>query len=880
MALAQGTRLGIYEILQPLGAGGMGEVYAARDTRLGRNVAIKLLRPEFADDPQQLARIRREAMTLASVTHPNVAVIHGLEETDHDRFLVLELVPGQTLAERLKRGSMKVDEALAIARQIVDALDAAHDRGIVHRDLKPANIKVAGDGRVKVLDFGIAKPATEPDDPSVGASETISIFDADGRALTVVGTPAYMSPEQARGQRVDKRTDIWAFGCVLYEMLTARRAFAGEGTTEILASVLEREPDFTVLPHATPPPLRVLLHRCLQKDPARRMRDIADARFDLEDAARAPAAAPASGRSPSPRWTWLAIGTAAAGLLVVGYSTLASRSAAPATVDAMRFTIPAPENGGFAANVVPQFAVSPDGRALAFVAAGQGGQRVLWLRPLDTLDSRPLPGTEGATYPFWSPDGKLIGFFARGKLKKIPATGGPAIELANVSLAQGGTWSKNDVILFAPTATSGLHRVSAAGGPAMPLPPPRMTGEVRQRWPQFLPDGVSFIVNQADAGTWIGSLDSNATRQLTQVAAVAYANGYLFTWRDGVLMAHPFDAASQQLHGDGTPVAEHVAYNEPVRYVPVSVSQTGVLVYAQGDPGRPTTEVTWKDRTGRVIGTIGGPAEHTNLSLSPDERRVAISVFSGGAPVNRDIWLFDVAQGTRTRFTFDPSDDAIPIWSPDGARIVFASMRPHVWDLYQKSTRVAAPEELLVSSNDSKYPMDWSRDGRFILYSVDSLRNGTDLWVLPLTGDRRPFPVVHSPFDENYGTFAPDGRWIAYSSNESGQEEVYVEPFPATGGKVQISNGGGTQTMWRGDGRELFFVAPDGSLMAAPIKTTNGFESGAPQRLFATGLPMTPSRRQYAVTGDGTRFLINVLRSPASPLTVVVNWPAALRKRD
>jgi len=889
VSLAVGTRLGVYDIVGLLGRGGMGEVYHARDARLLRDVAIKVLPPDLADDKARLDRFEREAILLAAVIHPNVAVIHGLEQASGTRFLVMELVAGPTLADRLKRGPLSVAHALNVSRQLVDALDAAHQRRVIHRDLKPANIKVSDDGRVKVLDFGLAKSSTEEPVAESKPQSTVTAIQAGSQAVVVMGTPAYMSPEQARGAAVDRRTDIWAFGCVVYEMLTGSRVFDGETTPEVIAAVFEREPDWSALPSDTPAPVRALLRRCLQKDAARRLRDIGDARLDIEDA-EAPSVATPREQGTAPRWARVVIAIGTAVMLAAAFAASRYVRSPTGISDVLQFRMPAPLDAAFP--LPPQFAVSPNGRLIAFVAISKGSP-ALWLRSLDDGDPKPLAGTEGAALPFWSPDSQFVAFFSNSKLKKLKVSGGQPVDLADASLPGGGTWNTDDDIVFAPTPTSGLQRVAASGGTPTPVASKERRGELRQRWPQFLPDGRHFLVNLANEGTWIGSLDSTDWTFLVSAKGnrgdstsmmTTYAAGYLFSWRDGVVEAQAFDPDARKLKRDPIQVANQIASDGTNRYVALSVSATGVMAYARGNPtSRPTTQLTWKDRMGKVLATVGEPAEHTNLSLSPDERYIAVSIIS---TLNRDIWLIDRKGSRSSRFTFDPAADAIPIWSPDGGRIVFASLRgkapgdveSEIWDVYQKPTNGNAKETPLLTSQNSKYPMDWSPDGRFVLYAADSAHTGVDIWALPLFGDRRPFPVVQSPSDDNHGAFAPDGKWIAYSSNESGQDEIYVQPFPATGGNFQVSRRGGTKPAWRGDGKEIFFLSPDGTMMAAAVNTANGFTAGVPESLFASGAPLTTSRRQYAVTKDGQQFLINVALPAPAELTITVNWQQALRR--
>jgi eukaryotic-like serine/threonine-protein kinase len=908
-SLRAGRRIGVYELVGPLGSGGMGEVYRARDTRLGRDVAIKVLPREFTLNPERLARFEREAHVLASLNHPHIGAIYGLEdeaaEGTHISALILELVEGETLAERLQRGPMPIEEALMVARQIADALDAAHEKGIVHRDLKPGNIKITPNGLVKVLDFGLAKVGagarTAPDlapSPPVTVERT-----RDG---IILGTPAYMSPEQARGKPIDKRADIWSFGCVLYEMLTGCGAFAGDTLSDTIAVVLEREPDWSALPGKTPVAIRHLLTRCLEKDPQQRLRDIGDVRFDAiaDDSADVASSAPVHGS----RLRILAAASAAALVTALVVGGVFSLRRAPADVRAYRTSIPLP--AGVKLPPIGGFALSPDGRRLAFNDMGTDGASRLWVQSLDELAARPLAGTERARGAFWSPDSRFIGYFAGGKLMRIDADGGPPLALADANSAPGGAWSRDGTILFASFGPGNpLRRVPASGGAASSATALRAdTGESQHWFPFFLPDDRHFLFfaignktagPNGPSGLYVTTLDSDERKLLVPGGSnVAYAQDHLFFLREQTLMAQRFNVERFELAGDGVPIAEGVTIGGTSGAVgDFSVSQVGVLAYRTGPAGvggsaAVPSQPRWFDRRGQQIGLLGDKARAGDLELAPDGRRVAMSIFDP-AQRNRDIWLFDVARGLRTRFTFVPAEEWRPIWSPDGNHVVFNSNRKGHMDLYQKaSSDSGAEEELLVSSLD-KFPWDWSPDGRFILFSVADLKTGPDLWVLPLFGDRKPFPVVQTPFREDAGRFSPDGRWIALSSDESGRTEVYVVPFRGVsgapngaaalgtlGGKWQISTTGGNWPQWRRDGKEIFYLTPANKMMSAVVAGEGSrFEVGAVRPLF----DMPASRgigSNYDVSSDGQRFLVNTLaddEAPA-PITLVVNWPALLKK--
>jgi len=759
MALASGTHVGPYEILCAIGAGGMGEVYRAHDPKLGRDVAIKVLPEAFANDAQRMARFQREAKVLASLDHPNIATIHGLEESGGIRALVMQLVEGPTLADRIKSGPIPVDEAVRIAKQITDALEYAHERGIIHRDLKPANVKVTNDDAVKVLDFGLAK-ALESDIASIDISTSPTISRMATMQGVLLGTAAYMSPEQAKAKSVDRRADIWAFGCVLYEMLTGKVAFHGETVTDTLASVIKEEPDWKLLPAGTPMRVRVLLQRCLQKDPKQRLQAIGDARISLDEvltSATDAQAVPTPARQASQWKLWLALGIA--GLFVVATGLLAflyfHQASAP-SVQVTRFEVPLPDkftsSGGFA--------LSPDGRKLAFVGRGADGQARVWVRSLDALEARPLDGTEGAyNFPFWSPDSRFIGFAAGGSLKKVDLAGGPAVTLCDgLSLVVGGTWNHDDqIVLGTPT---GLIQVSAAGG----SPSPIASGGA-QLFPSFLPDGRHFLFANAVgpanvAGISIRSVGSPQgqppKRLLADFTMSVYAPssnpsaGYVLFVRGagaagngGTLMAQPFDTQRLELTGEPVPIAEQVPN------LSFSASATNVLVYSKGAPQGATTggargivqgQLTWFDRTGKVLGTVGDPGSYRTLALSPDGKRVAFDRADFQNPNVRNIWLYEFARGITTRFTFDGGTDYDPVWSPDGSRIAFASSRGGQFDLYQKVASLAGEDELLYKSDDNKVPSSWSPDGNFLLFfnPIPPVRQ----WLLPLSGaaaDRKPF---------------------------------------------------------------------------------------------------------------------------------------------
>ncbi|HYM13018.1 MAG TPA: protein kinase [Bryobacterales bacterium] len=873
MTLASGARLGTYEIVSLLGAGGMGEVYRARDPRLGREVAIKVLPEAFARDTEKLARFEREARVLASLNHPGIAAIHGFEQAGGTPFLVMELVEGETL-----KGPLPPEEAIAISRQICEALEAAHEKGVVHRDLKPANIKITPQGKVKLLDFGLAKAFAEDRTASDPAqSPTVSLATQAG---VILGTAAYMSPEQARGRTIDRRTDIWAFGCVLYEMLSGRQAFRGTNVAEIIAAVMRGEPDWSALPAATPPHLRRLLERCLQKDSTERLHDIADARLELKEA---PATVPLPAARPARALAWMIAATLFAAIaLVLG---LVHFRETPPEQQVVRLPLLPPEKTSFG-----EVDVSPDGRRVAFTARDASGSIHLWVRPLDAPAAQMLGGTEGASFPFWSPDSRWIGFFADGKLKKAEVSGAPPQTIANAPVGRGGAWNRDGVILFAPNVYSPLAQVPATGGEPKPV-----TGldtsheETSHRWPQFLPDGRRFLyfilAGPEHQGIYAGSLDSKEkTLLLASQYSAAYGMGHLLFVRERALLAQRFDAGKLQLAGESLPVAEPVGTT--LFRTRASLSETGVLVYYGA--GTAGVRLQWFDRGGKALEAVGPPGGYLSVDLSPDGRRLAADR-NDTQPGNRDIWLFDLARGASTRFTFRPAFNDSPAWSPDGRRIAFRSNREGAFNLYQKDASGAGEEELLLKTPSNKVPTGWSPDGRWLLYNEQDPKTRMDLWLLRLDGRqpaRQPQPWLRTEFDERFGQFSPDGQWVAYDSNESGRHEVYVRPFAAGGaagaGQSQVSTGGGEQPRWRGDGKELFYLGPDRQLMAVEVKTTGGrFEAGLPRALFPTRAAIIPGlfHTVYAVRADGQRFLILSEGEdvPSQPATVVLNWTAGLK---
>jgi Tol biopolymer transport system component len=805
------------------------------------------------------------------LNHTNIAQIYGVEE----RALAMELVEGES-----PKGPMPFDEAWKIASQIAAALEYAHERGIMHRDLKPANILVTPEGTVKLLDFGLAKAFSNQKEPSASPENSPTLTLGATEVGVILGTAAYMAPEQARGKVVDKRADIWSFGVVLYELLTGERLFTGEDAGETLAAVIHKQPDLAKVQRQA----RRLLEECLQKDPKQRLRDIGDAKRLL--GGEPPAQPP-----PAPqRRLWLPWCIAAFLLLALMPANILHFRETPPAEQTLRSTIALPES-----SVVQGFAISPNGRILV-IAATVSGKRQLWLRAMDALRAQPMPFTEDAIYPFWSPDSRYIGFFAQGKLKKVPASGGPAQSLCDASNGRGGSWSRDDVIVFSPRPGGTIQRVAAGGGAPIDVKP-----QGDQRYPVFLPDGRHFLylargMTGEQNGIYVSSSDGNENRRvLDDSSGTVYApparsgrTGHILFIRENTLMALPFDAVSAQASGDVFPVAEGVALAN-TNYVPATVSENGVLLYLAGGASGGINQIGWYDRNGKSLGSVGTPGAVFDPAISPDEKSAVFRRWTG---TGYDLWLRDLSRGTEIRFTSDPSFNQAPFWSPKGDRIVFASNRKiGSYNLYQKSVSGSGQDELLLPNSLTDLPTQWSRDGRFIVYSELDPKNKFGLWVLPMegaTGDRKPIPFLRTEFNENFGQLSPDGHWIAFTSDRSGRREVYVRPFPGGEGEWSLSIGGGEQPRWRGDGTELFLEAADGKIMVVAVKAVLGaspsFERSAPVALFEAHMAPSPGGNAfgYDVTADGKRFLINTMggsgMAPSPSLTVVTNWYAGMKK--
>ncbi len=900
MTPAQGTTLDRYRLEEKIGAGGMGEVWKATDLTLDRLVAVKILPEAFSADPQRVARFEREAKLLASLNHANIAMIHGLHSVQGMHFLAMELVSGEDLAERLNRGALPLDVALDIARQLAEALEAAHDSGVVHRDLKPANIQIAADGRVKVLDFGLAKAfENDPASSKPALTHSPTMTAAATMAGVILGTAAYMSPEQARGLSADRRADVWAFGCVLYEMLTGRRLFEGETVSDTLAAVLKTEPNWRTLPSSTPAGVRTLLRRCLVKDPRKRLQAIGDARIAIEETLARPEAGEdpqegAATRAPGLRRRELLAWLIAAGLGVFCLALAAARlRTAPASPSAMvRASLNPPLHTSFdlAADRSGGLSFSPDGRYVTFPLRTADGDKSLWVRSLDSLDARPLPGTRGGNWPFWSPDSQQIAFFAGGKLRRIDLAGSPSIAICDASDGRGGDWNRDGIILFAPTANSGIFRVPASGGhPQAITQLDAQAKETTHRWPTFLPDGRHFLFL---AGSHNGDLHSEANavylaelgkegrrRLLLARSNIVYDSGHLLYVRDRALLAQPFDPDRLELTGDPTSIAENVAIETNFFRTVFASSRGGSLLF-QAASATSGVRLTWFGRDGKPIGKAGDVSgllgSYQWLTLSPDGKRAAYSQ-SDPESGRANIWISDFERGVRSRLTFEPVSVSYGgLWSPDGQQIVYSVSALHD-DLYIRKASGSDPV-VLVHSEADKQATDWSRDGRDLLFDSVGDKPGSTwgIWIVPLGERDKPRPFIDTEATERGGRFSPDSRWMLYTSDESGRTEVYVVPFPGPGGKWQVSTSGATTAWWTQEGKEIVYLSPDLTVMSVPVRSTAAtFVADTPRPLFRVPLALAAD-----VTRDGQRFLV-VMRpedEQQEPLTLVTNWPAGLKR--
>ncbi len=898
MPIAPNTQFDHYEILSPLGKGGMGEVYRARDTRLNREIAIKVLPAEFAQDADRLRRFEQEAMATSSLNHPNILTVYDFGNHDSNPYLVMELLEGEELRAQLDNGALPVRKAIEYAQQIAAGLAAAHEKGVVHRDLKPENLFITKDGRLKILDFGLAK-MEPPQNVATGSDvATLKQLTTPG---TVMGTVAYMSPEQVRGEAVDHRSDLFSFGLILFEMLCGERAFQKGTMAETMTAILNNEPpELSETNAKISPQLEKIVRRCLEKKPERRFHSAHDLGFALE-ALSVPSSSGANRteavqalnittrRSGWRERIWM-IAAGVFALLALAFGVAYVRRPSLPTAATMRLTVNPLEG----ANVFELPAISPDGRTLAFVARTTG-TRQIWVRPLDSQMAKPLVGTEYPDLMFWSPDSQSIAFLSGGKLKKIALSGGAPVNLCDTSSLSWGTWNRDGVILFAEGA-AGIKRISANGGAITGVTTVDVArGETAHRNPFFLSDGRHFLFyvehnEPAKRGIYVRPLNGGESKQILStdvrtvwagVNPVAPSEGYLVFMRQGALLAQSYDFSQNQLSGDPIRIADQVRTNPAGFNGRFSLSETGILVFTEGSEKQ---QLVLANRAGKKLGTAGPIGSYNVPRFSPDEQRLAVGRFDPQSQ-SLDIRLLDLARGTDTRFTFDPAEDSSPLWSPDGTRLAWASLRSGVRDLYWKAANGAGEDELLFKSAYSKIPQDWSKDGRFILYQESDPQTSNDLWILPLEGERKPWLWLKTEFTEQVAKFSSDGKWIAYTSNESGRFEVYVRAFvpgaPASGGKWQISTNGGSQAKWRRDGRELYYVSTDYQLMAVDLTLGAEVKAGTPKALFdLRDLRASTAGVGFTATSDGQRFLFVTSAEDAylTPFTVVTNWMAEMKK--
>ena len=881
MALEDGSRLGPYEILGPLGAGGMGEVYRAKDTRLDRTVAIKVLPEHLSASPDIRQRFEREAKVVSSLSHPHICTLHDVGQHEGIDFLVMEHLEGETLAQRLSQGALPMEQVLELGGQIADALDKAHKSGVIHRDLKPGNIMLTSGG-VKLLDFGLARhQISESQVKSESFSRALTETPASAPLTvegTILGTVQYMPPEQIEGQEADARSDIFAFGAVLYEMATGRKAFEGRTQASLIGSVMHSKPEpVSKLVPLGPPAFDRVVETCLAKDPEDRFGTAHDVGLQLkwiaEGGSQVGLPAPlAARRKIRERLAW---GLAAvAAVAAVAFAILWAQRA-PEPPQVVRFEIPAPDG----LPVVGSPRLSPDGRYVAFRARNEAGQAGIWLRPLNGLAAQPVAGAEGArSRPFWSPDSRHIGFFADGKLKRVPVSGGPSQVICDARTGADGTWSEQGIILYDGQPADPLYRVPAGGGiPTAQIP----ASEGQPGWPQFLPGGDRFlyVTVGSQPELKIGSLDGGEAQVvLTGQSRVEYAPpGHLLYVRDNTLVAQPFDPDTGTLSGDPVPLAQDLGVDN-VGLAHFTASHTGVLAFRSGEAGG--GQLAWVDRKGEQREAVGEPADIAATSLSPDGRWLAMTMGQGSSSAY-DIWVRDLVRGVTSRLTFSEEGDASPVWSPGGDRIAYASERDGNWDLAVKAVGGTGEAEILLEAEGRQYPISWSPDGKHLLYHNVAPETSWDINVLDLEGEPNPRPFIRTPFIEIRARFSPDGRWVAYQSNESGQGEIYVQAFPGPGGKWQISTAGGAEPQWGPDGSELFYRSPERQMMRVEVQTGETFEAGIPEAMFTASLrPITVNNR-YLVSPDGQRFLLlgSLIEDSTPPTTVVVNWTAELGPR-
>jgi Tol biopolymer transport system component len=880
----EGRRLGAYQVQALLGAGGMGEVYRARDTKLQRDVAVKFLPHAFTSDPERLSRFEREARMLAALNHPNIGAIYGFEEADGLRFLILELVDGPTLADRLAKGPLRVSEALSVARQIAEALEAAHEKGIVHRDLKPANIKLTPDGPVKVLDFGLAKVAAG--DAALDLTQTPTIDQT--REGAIVGTVSYMSPEQASGKPADRRSDLWAFGVVLFEMLTARSVFVGETMSHVLAAVLTAEPEWAALPAETPAPIHKLLRRCLEKDRKRRLESAADARLEIDDVLTTPPSEASGVVRHQPAWLKWATAVSVLTVVIIGVALAVTNLRQPA-VRPMRFAIPV-------RGEVTQLALSSDGNFLALVTPDETtGKNILSVQAIGDQHAVPLAGTEGASYPFWSPDSQYVGFFADGKIMKVRAGGGPVQLVVPVTLtARGASWGASNVIVYSQRAGGPLWRVNADGTGASAQTEALLRDDERShRWPMFLPDGDRFLfwagnfaTEDVRSGIYLSSLSARQKTFLVEARSnPGFAqDGYVFfVDGKGRLGMQAFNPDTGRVTGDLRLISDAVGF-QPASYFGAFAVSAGGTVVVNPTSAVSQSVLTWYDRAGKELGTVGSPASIYNPSLSRDGDRLAADI-TDPKTANMDVWTFDLRAGTSGRFTFGPLEEATPVWAPDGNRLVYGSGDSGMevkstTGLEKERVMAGRPVPRLALGGGLVSPNSWSSNGEYVVTKIDGARQEPSYLALLKIGEPTFSRMLPSKGNQTTGQISPDGKWLAYATDDSGGWNIFVTTFPGAAGKWQVSVGGGTEPRWRGDGKEIFYLDTKGMLMAAPVGSGPTFSIGTAQPLFRVRARAPISNTDvfsYDVSKDGSRFIVNRYVKPSSvpPLDILLNATAA-----
>jgi|WetSurMetagenome_2_1015567.scaffolds.fasta_scaffold01676_4 eukaryotic-like serine/threonine-protein kinase len=883
MSLESGTRLGPYEILAPIGEGGMGEVYRARDSRLGREVAVKVLPQHLSASPDIRARFEREAKSISSLNHPNICSLFDVGHEGDVEYLVMELVQGETLAARLAKGPMPLAGLLQTGIEIADALDCAHRQGIVHRDLKPANIMMTKSG-VKLLDFGLAKHREAVVQNEISHLTSMPTEGSPARALTeqgtIMGTFQYMAPEQLEGGEADARADIFAFGCVLYEMATGAKAFSGKSRASLIGAILrDAPPAISSIQPMTPPALDRLVQTCMAKDPEDRFQTAHDVKLQLqwivEGGSQAGAPAVVVHRRKSREklaWGLAGASLAVAAALGVGFTLRAPKAESP-----VRFQFVLPPG----MSVVQAPRISPDGKNLAFSAVGADGKNQIWIRPLEALEPRPIPGTEGATFrPFWAPDSRHIGFIAGGKLKKVDISGAPPQTICDAPTGADGAWGKNGVILFDGQASDPIRKVAASGG--IPQEAAHQDDGTSLGWPCFLPDGRHFLYFQFGGGkggaVMIGDLDSKEKpRKLLDSDSLAYyaPPGNLLYVKEGTLVAQPFKASSLRVTGEPVPLAENMGA-QGNGLADFSVSEDGVLVYRAGLST--DDRLVWMDRSGKELSEVGGAGHYGTTALSPDGTRLAMDIKDARSS-NFDIWVRDLARGATSRLTFDAVDSRCPVWSPDGRHIVFDANRAGSPSLKEKDASGTGPAREIWSCGDALIANDWSRDGRFIAVDRLTKNDSWDIWAVPTDGTGKPFAVITGQFTEILPVFSPEARYIAYMSNETGRFEIYVQQFPGPGGKWQVSANGGREPHWSADGKTIYFQSLDSKIMSVSVDAGATFAAQVPEPLFSAPILPGQRRNSFLVTKDGQRFLIlaPVGRESLAPMVLILHWPSALK---